>query len=220
MKEIFISHSWQKDGLGRNNHIRSKTLCDNLKESGYSVWFDHYDMGHNIDNSIMKNISTCNVFIVCLTKTYCDKINSAVSSGVGNNCFKEWNYALYKKKTIIPVIMEPEMVEILNNNDGALQMYLNNLIYINITHDNYITNEFDLLCKLLRKHGVYTQEEKHIKDLKENVSFNSFLEYITEKIKSEKISISNIKVLREKTPKRNLSKLRFKKPSITNMIYI
>ncbi len=77
-KDIFISHTWQKDKKGRNNHTRCMVLCNILKGTGYSVWFDHYDMGRDVDNSITQAIDNCKVFIVCLTTAYCLKINNAV----------------------------------------------------------------------------------------------------------------------------------------------
>ena len=150
MKEIFISHTWTNDELKRDNHKRCKLLCDNLIQLGYSVWFDHYDMQRSIDNSIISSINNCTIFLVCLTSVYCNKINNAVYNNIiSDNCFKEWNYALYKKKIIVPVIMEPKVLELLKCNDGAIQMYLNTLMYFDITHDNYKTNDFDILCKYL-----------------------------------------------------------------------
>lgn len=212
MKEIFISHTWTKDILGRDNHNRCKLLCDYLKKLGYSVWFDHYDMQSNIDNSIMLSINECKVFLVCLTMEYCNKINNAVNNNlISDNCFKEWNYALYKKKIIIPVLMEPRMVETLNKNDGAIQMYLNTLIYLDISHDDYNSNDFDLLCKFLRKHSIYNTQEKNIKQLKETASFNSFLEYILDSVRRESNS----------PPRRKRDNRRFlKSKNIRSVIYI
>lgn len=186
-KDIFISHTWQKDKKGRNNHTRCMVLCNILKEQGYSVWFDHYDMGRDVDNSITQAIDNCKVFIVCLTTAYCLKINNAVKSNkINDNCFKEWNYAVYRNKIIIPVIMEEDMVNDYTQNDGIINMYLNSLIYFDITTDNYEINDFKLLCKNLRKQGVYTNLEKEILNIRDTLSFNSFLEYISENFNKQK----------------------------------
>ena len=51
-------------------------LCNMLRSYGYSIWFDHYDMGREsaLDNSITTAIENCIVFVVCLTRAYCNKI--------------------------------------------------------------------------------------------------------------------------------------------------
>jgi hypothetical protein len=210
MKEIFISHTWIKDNLNRNNHERCKLLCDNLKKLGYSVWFDHYDMQNSIDNSIMLSINNCKIFLVCLTEAYCNKINNSISNNIiSDNCFKEWNYALYKKKIIVPVLMEAKMIDFLKNNDGIIQMYLNTLIYFDITHDNYNVNDFDLLCKIFRKYEVYNEYEAKLKYIKDTSSFNTFLEYIHEANKNDKNQKSNNKI-----------RIMNKKTKIKNIVYI
>lgn len=180
-KDIFISHAWAEDNLKRNNHTRCKTLCDNLKKVGYSVWFDHYDMNDSIDKCIIKNIESCKIFIACLTEKYCDKINRGIiDKKINDNCFKEWNYALFKNKIIIPVLMEPKMMEIISTGQGPIQMYLNTLMYFDITTDNYEENDFKLLCRMFRKYSVYNDYENKLKQLKENTSINSFIDYINE----------------------------------------
>ena len=183
-KDIFISHTWKYDNLKRDNHKRCKMLCDKLKDKGYSIWFDHYDMGGDVNNSIIKAINNCKIFIVCLTEAYCDKINGAIKNNrLNDNCFKEWNYAIYKDKKIVPVIMEPDTLNNYFNREGIINMYLNSLIYFDITHDDYTNNDFDLLCKIMRKHGIYNTLEKEILNVKDNSSFNTFLEYIQETFK-------------------------------------
>ena len=167
------------DNLGRNNHLRCKILCDKLKKLGYKVWFDHYDMNDSIDNSILKSIDEITIFLVCLTEVYCNKINRAINEKkINDNCFKEWNYALYKNKIIIPVLMEPKMKDILSYSDGPIQMYLNTFLYFDLSTDDYQMNDFFILCRVFRKHGIYNEEENKLKQLKDNSSFNSFLEYI------------------------------------------
>nr|UZT28792.1 toll-like receptor [Nucleocytoviricota sp.]UZT29068.1 toll-like receptor [Nucleocytoviricota sp.] len=126
-KEIFISHAWGYDELERDNHNRYKEIADKLIQNNYGVWFDDYDMYGIIDNAIMRGINNCKIFILCLTKKYCDKINNAVNNNfLNDNCYKEWNYCLFKQKIIIPIIMEPCMKNIYFQ-DGIIQMYLYNV---------------------------------------------------------------------------------------------
>jgi len=160
MKDIFISHAWGKDELDRDNHERCKILANKLINNGYSVWIDSNDLYGNIDSSIMKGINNCKIVLVCLTKRYCDKINTCVINQLSNdNCYKEWNYSLFRQKIIIPVLMEPNMINIFLNGQGIIQMYLNSLMFIDFT--NNFDNDFNILCKNLRINNVLKYTEKN-----------------------------------------------------------
>ena len=164
-RDIFISHCWGKDILNRPNHERAKYLSNLLVNQGYSVWFDEYDLIGNIDNAIIKGINDCKVVIICLTESYCNKINNSVYNNLPNdNCYKEWNYCLFKKKRIIPIIMEPTMSKIFLSQDGVIQMYLNNLMFINFSE--YNKNEISNLYKTLFKYNVLNKNQKD--ELKNN----------------------------------------------------
>lgn len=154
-KDIFISHAWGNDNLKRNNHLRSKIIADYLIKKNYGVWFDEYDIYGNIDNSIMKGINNAKVIILCLTSRYCDKINNAVNNNyLNDNCYKEWSYCLFKQKIIIPVIMDPDMKTIYLQ-DGNIQLYLNNTIYIDCSNKiNY-----EDIIKKLHINNVYPNKQ-------------------------------------------------------------
>jgi len=177
MKDIFISHAWGKDELDRDNHERCKILANKLINNGYSVWIDSNDLYGNIDSSIMKGINNCKIVLVCLTKRYCDKINTCVINQLSNdNCYKEWNYSLFRQKIIIPVLMEPNMINIFLNGQGIIQMYLNSLMFIDFT--NNFDNDFNILCKNLRINNVLKYTEKKFYSGNSN-SFNNFVKAIT-----------------------------------------
>jgi len=170
-KDIFLSHAWGTDDSNRNNHNRVKNLSIQLQNKGYSVWFDETDLLGNIDNSIMKGITNSMVVLVCLTEKYCNKINNSVyHTSPNDNCYKEWNFCLFKQKKIIPVIMEKKMEDIFLKNDGVIQMYLNNVMFINYYDDE--NNDFEILCKTLRLYNVYTRDEKISMNIKPNSSFD------------------------------------------------
>ena len=154
-KEIFISHAWGYDELERDNHYRCKEIADKLIQNNYGVWFDEYDMHGLIDNAIMKGINNCKIFVLCLTKKYCDKINNAVNNNfLNDNCYKEWNYCLFKQKIIIPIIMEPCMKNIYFQ-DGIIQMYLNSTMYIDCT--NNITIE--KIIRLININNIFPNKQ-------------------------------------------------------------
>lgn len=155
-KDIFISHAWGNDSERRNNHARCKLIADYLIQKKFEVWFDDYDIYGNIDNSITKGINNSKVIILCLTQRYCDKINNAVNNNfLNDNCYKEWSYCLFKQKIIIPIIMDQQM-KILYLQDGIVQMYLNNTIYIDCSNRiNY--NE---IIKQLIVYDIYPNKQQ------------------------------------------------------------
>jgi hypothetical protein len=55
-------------------------------------------------------------------------------------------------------------------NDGVIQMYLNNVMFINFYDDE--DNDFKILCKTLRQYSVYNKDEKNFMNIKPNSSFD------------------------------------------------
>jgi hypothetical protein len=203
-KDIFLSHAWGTDDNNRNNHSRVKNLSKLLQEKGYSVWLDENDLLGNIDNSIMKGITNSQVVLVCLTEKYCNKINNSVYDNSPNdNCYKEWNFCLFKQKKIIPIIMEKKMEDIFLNTDGVIQMYLNNVMFINYYDDE--NNDFDILCKTLRLYNVYTRDEKIFMNIKPNSSFDRLKDLLQLSPKRLKIP-SPLTITIPDTKKNNLLK--------------
>ena len=171
MKDIFISHAWGKDELDRDNHERCKLIAEKLIINGYTVWIDSNEMYGNIDSSIMKGINNCKIVLVCLTRKYCDKINNcAVNQLTNDNCYKEWNYSLFKQKIIIPVLMEPSMINHFLENEGIIQMYLNSLMFVDFTKN--LNDDFDMLCKYLKRNNILNLNEKKFYSGNSN-SFNN-----------------------------------------------
>ena len=194
MKDIFISHAWGKDELDRDNHERCKLIAEKLIINGYTVWVDSNEMYGNIDSSIMKGINNCKIVLVCLTRKYCDKINNcAVNQLTNDNCYKEWNYSLFKQKIIIPVLMEPAMINNFLHNEGIIQMYLNSLMFVDFTKN--LNDDFDILCKNLKRNNILNLNEKKFYSGNSN-SFNNFVQSITG-VSIKSVSPRTIKKLRK-----------------------
>jgi hypothetical protein len=194
MKDIFISHAWGKDELDRDNHERCKLIAEKLIINGYTVWIDSNEMYGNIDSSIMKGINNCKIVLVCLTRKYCDKINNcAVNQLTNDNCYKEWNYSLFKQKIIIPVLMEPSMINHFLENEGIIQMYLNSLMFVDFTKN--LNDDFDMLCKYLKRNNILNFNEKKFYSGNSN-SFNNFVQSITG-VSIKSVSPRTIKKLRK-----------------------
>ena len=208
MKDIFISHAWGRDELNRDNHKRCQLIADKLFNYGYSVWFDSNDLYGNIDSSIIKGIDNCKIVLVCLTKRYCDKINNCVMNQlINDNCYKEWNYSLFKQKIIIPILMEPSMINYFLKNGGIIQMYLNSIMFINFTTN--LEDDFNMLCKCLLKNNVFHLEEKKMY-LGVSNSFSNFVKIITD-MPLESISPKSIDKL-QKNFKNSKELLNIKNP--------
>lgn len=187
-KDIFISHAWGNDSDGRDNHKRCHELFNTLKKKGYSVWFDKYDISGNIDSCIMNGINNSKVVLLCLTEKYFNKINNAVHGQILNdNCYKEWNYSLFKQKKIIPLVMDSNTSNIYLNTDGVVQMYLNSCLFINMSEN--IDDEITLLYQTLRKYEVFNIDEKKFLNIKVNSSFDNLLILLAKKL--ERISENN-----------------------------
>jgi len=183
---VFLSHAWGNDCLERDNHERCRELYNKMKESGYSMWFDEKNMRGNIDNSIIKGINNSKVILICLTKKYCDKINNAANNNLPNdNCYKEWSYSLFRQKIIIPIIMEPVMNDIYTQNDGIIQMYLNNTMFIDFSKE--IDCNFHKLESTLKYYGLFP------KSITPNSSNDSLSNYFLAALSPKKSSKNLLK---------------------------
>ena len=136
--DVFISHAWDPDDAGRDNHARAKRLNARLQSLGLKTWFDdERTEGLNLKR-MAEGIEGSVVSLVCVTRRYMEK----VSESAGNNCKFEFEYALNKRTTLnmLPVVMEASMTDTSRWN-GTLGMVLGRVIYHKLTSDD--DAEFD-----------------------------------------------------------------------------
>jgi hypothetical protein len=127
---IFLSHNWTDDEEGRDNHERVSRINKALKERGFITWFDEERMKGQIRQKMTEGIERSHTVVVCITKVYQEKINSADRA---DNCYFEFDFACRKLANhMIPVVMEPFM---LNKNvwNGRLDSELGGLLYIDMS---------------------------------------------------------------------------------------
>ena len=155
-KHLFFSHSWRPDNLFRDNHKRVVKLAEIMSICGWKCWIDEKEMFGNIDACIANGINNSECILVFITESYCNKINEAANNpNIRDNCFKEWTYANNRNKLMIPIIMEPCL---LNNNywpDGIINLYFGSTFYIDYTKDN-INTVVKNLTILLNKYNIYS----------------------------------------------------------------
>ena len=143
---VFLSHAWDKDLLGRDNHKRIKELNNLLlKSNKVYTWFDEKKLNGHIVNSMCNGIDKSNIIIICITRSYIDKC----ASQTDNNCKLELDYSFERKGTqfIIPIVMEPDCKNTKTWN-GSLGAYLNKHLYI--LFDDSFNNLEQLLNEINR----------------------------------------------------------------------
>ena len=153
-RQLFFSHTWQKDNLNRDTHTRVYDLAKKLEKCGWSIWIDEELMIGNIDAAMANGIENADVIIVCLTEQYCLKVNeTAKDPHKRDNCLKEWTYANARNKLMIPIIMEPKLLSMSNWPPGIVSLYFGSTLYINATSDN-LNSAVIMINKILEQYGL------------------------------------------------------------------
>ena len=152
-KQLFFSHTWQADKLGRDTHARVYELAKLMERCGWSIWIDEDNMKGNIDAAMASGIDGADAVIVCLTENYCKKVNeTARNPRKRDNCLKEWTYANIRNKLMIPVVMEPELLSLNNWPPGIVSLHFGSTLYINASTDGLHYPTFELIKQLKQNH--------------------------------------------------------------------
>ena len=164
-KQLFLSHAWKNDDLGRNTHERARYLKDALKQKGWSVWFDEDDMKLNIDASMISGIESAEVVLTCLTKEYIKQLNESSFSlrKKNKNCAKEWKYAIARNKIVLALVMEPGILSTAWP-PGILTMYICDQLYINAIGDD-MTQVANDITRLLSTFGLLPRKKRMFRRL-------------------------------------------------------
>lgn len=152
-KHLFLSHAWRSDAQGRSTHDRARELRNEIMRRGYVVWFDEDRMllGSNLDLTMANGIIDAAAVCVCVTRAYCEKINRQEPSDA---CVKELRLAHALNKRILPLIMEPSMLDVTKWPWGVASMYLANMLYVDASGDDMRAIADDL-CARLRMLGMH-----------------------------------------------------------------
>ena len=134
-KNLFLSHAWQTDARGRSTHAVVRDLRMALGALGRAVWFDEEQLllGDCIDVELCRGIQESDVVVVCITRAYCDKINTQSQR---DSCAKEFRLALSLNKKILPIILERDMLDATQWPPGVMRMYLANTFHLDATDDD------------------------------------------------------------------------------------
>lgn len=199
-KQLFFSHTWRPDKLGRNTHSRVHQIVKKIRGLGWTTWFDEEDMNNNIDAAMAQGIDTADVVIICLTENYINKINeTSKNPRLRDNCLKEWNYTHARYKFVIPIIMESCLLNVKDWPAGVVSLYLGSNLYINASSDN-LDDAVINLSKMLIKNDIMPQKKillnndilGYLTNMRDNKNINK-----NNKIKENYDNENNIKVEEE-----------------------
>jgi len=145
--EIFLSHNWGDDELGRDNHDRVVQINGLLVAAGYATWCDSEQMIGDIVDRMVEGIDNTKVVIVFITKRYMEKLMTPAH--VQDNCKKEFKYAVrrHTEAKMVPVIMEPGMKDT-SKWSGPLAMELGGTLWVDLSDASVdsTTDGFGRLC--------------------------------------------------------------------------
>lgn len=137
--DIFLSHTWRRDGMGRDTHARVKSLCAALRKIGWAVWIDDEQLrAGNIDVAMAGGIDASVVFVACITREYIEKVNAGLSSmRARDNCANEWAYAVARRKPMVAVILDVDLLDAYQWPAGPVAMHLAANMFINASDDDW-----------------------------------------------------------------------------------
>ena len=92
---VFLTHTWNKDALGRDTHARVGRIQGYLKSRGVIAWFDEERMQGSIRRIMTKGIDDSLAMAVFVTKAYLDKVNGEEER---DNCRYEFTYGVEQKR--------------------------------------------------------------------------------------------------------------------------
>lgn len=154
-KQLFLSHTWTKDSQNRDTHERARVLKWHLQTLGWTVWFDESEMKGNIEGCMSQGIEQADAVIILLTRAYARKVNrAALETSTGDNCLKEFNYAHFMRKLIIPVVFEDNMKCIDTWSPGIVPMRLSMQLYVDGASDDMDRTALRL-GRTLAMHGKF-----------------------------------------------------------------
>ena len=108
----------------------------------------------NIDASIKKGIDDAEIVLVCLTYTYREKIDrTSKDQSLRDNCFKEWNYLSCQNKIILPIVMEPFLLDIKEYQKTITSLLIGNTLFIDASDDN-LTKASDKINETLFRYNL------------------------------------------------------------------
>ena len=155
--DVFLTHNWGPDALGRDNHARVMQFNTQLRERGYVTWFDEDRMYGNIIQQMAQGVENSRAVIVFITEQYVAKVAGKSAKGQDDNCKFEFQYACQRLgvSAMVPVVMEPAMRDG-KRWSGPVSMTLGSHLYVDASDGGEQTEAISVtrICEQLTKLGV------------------------------------------------------------------
>jgi len=144
--DCFLAHDWGSNANGNKTHQRVKNIRNMLKKKGMNVWFDEDKLQNDISAEVTQGVDESKKVIIFITRRYIERVKD-----VRNNCTKEFKYVAKKKKfsNIIPVVFEEGLWD-MKTWEGPVLYELQDKLYIDMSSDEMVEKNFDLLCKRIK----------------------------------------------------------------------
>lgn len=154
--DLFLSHDWGTDELGRNSHDRVSKINSLLQAKGCKTWFDEEQMRGSIASKMAKGISESKCFVVFLTGNYIKKASGLGPKGEDDNCFFEFDTAVLERgrSNMISVVLEPSCRDTSKWAAGVVKGKLGTKLYIDLSANEDDDSFLDGITKLLREVSV------------------------------------------------------------------
>ena len=92
-----------------------------------------------------------------------DNVNTKCGHKFHYNCLNEWTYSCTRNKLMIPIIMEPHMLDPKQWPAGIVPLYLGSTLYVDASYDRLINNCILLLTKMLITYKIFPSRFPYIK---------------------------------------------------------
>jgi hypothetical protein len=134
--DCFLSHAWDNDSTGRNNHERVLQVHAALSAAGVKSWVDKENLDSDLNNEMSNGIDRSRLVIVFITRAYIDKVQGYGPRGLDDNCKAEFEYSLRRHGTrrMVVVVMDPSCVDT-STWTGGVGFRLGSQIYHNLSDD-------------------------------------------------------------------------------------
>lgn len=132
--DVFLSHDW---GYGEKNHRLVRAVHQKLGEHGFRPWFDEEQLPRmsSIFKAMSSGIDNSAVFVVFVTKEYCQKVAHGSST---DNCALEFQYASQRRKpeNMLAVVVDRSMRAV-SNWEGPVGFFLGGVLYECVSGDPF-----------------------------------------------------------------------------------
>lgn len=135
--QLMLSYQW-------DNQKQVLEIANALKELGFEIWIDVEKMSGDIFDKMAQAVEGSTIVLICMTSKY---EKSA-------NCKRELNYAVEKKKKLIPIYVEKDYAA-----RGSLGLIIAGKLYFDFTDGNRFKENIENLKNeienQIREQGMY-----------------------------------------------------------------